>query len=87
MGFTNNLVTGVWVGHDTKDRPLGTGEFGGRTALPIWLKYMDKALRDYRRSGSPRLAVGGFVPPPGVVKVDIDPDTGLLARPEAIAAS
>ena len=53
MGFTKNLVTGVWVGHDTKDRPLGTGEFGGRTALPIWLKYMDKALRDYRRPKSP----------------------------------
>ena len=83
MAFTKNLVTGVWVGHDTKERPLGSGEFGGRTALPIWLKYMDKALRDYRRSGSPRLAEGSFTPPPGVVRVNIDPETGLLARPES----
>lgn len=83
MGFTRNIVTGVWVGHDTKERPLGSGEFGGRTALPIWVKYMDKVLRDYTRPGAPRIQEGPFAPPGGVVQVNIDPETGLLARPES----
>ena len=39
MGYSSNLVTGVWVGHDTKERPLGIGEYGGKTALPIWMRY------------------------------------------------
>jgi len=84
MGFTEPLVTGVWVGHDQKERPLGMGETGGRTALPVWLSFMDKALRDYGGKRSKRLEVGEFSPPDGVVRVAIDPDTGLLARPGAV---
>jgi penicillin-binding protein 1A len=43
-GYTSTLVTTVWVGYDTYEYPLSTGEQGGKTALPIWLGYMAPAL-------------------------------------------
>ena len=43
IGYTPELVTGVWVGKD-KDKPLGKNETGSRTAIPIWLQFMQKAL-------------------------------------------
>ncbi|MGB9601109.1 MAG: penicillin-binding transpeptidase domain-containing protein, partial [Myxococcota bacterium] len=44
MGFTRNLVTGVWVGYDKYEIPLGKRETGGKAALPIWMAYTQKAL-------------------------------------------
>jgi penicillin-binding protein 1A len=43
MGYTPELVTGVWVGND-KDEPLGRNETGSRAAIPIWLQFMQEAL-------------------------------------------
>ena len=43
MGYTPELVTGVWVGKD-KDESLGRNETGSRTAIPIWLQFMQDAL-------------------------------------------
>jgi len=45
VGYTPELVTGVWVGYDDH-RPLGEKETGGRTALPFWLAFMREASRD-----------------------------------------
>lgn len=81
MAFTRKRITGVWVGHDQKERPLGVSEQGGRTAAPIWVDYMDRALTDYTGVLQQRIQHGVFPPPSGVVRVAIDPDTGLLARP------
>jgi penicillin-binding protein 1A len=72
VGFTPDLVAGVWVGFDDM-RPLGKGEAGGKAALPIWIDMVKKALE----SKSPRM----FRPPPGVVTVRIDKKTGKLAAP------
>ena len=36
-GFNNDLTSVVWVGKDNYD-PLGSGEQGSRTALPIWIE-------------------------------------------------
>ncbi len=80
MGFSSNLVTGVWVGHDTKERPLGIGEYGGKTALPIWMKYNRKYYLDYTESKVELSPPPRFMPPPSVVEVKIDPETGFLAR-------
>lgn len=44
MGFSRDLVTGVWVGYDHYDTPMGRYENGGRAALPIWQDYMTEAL-------------------------------------------
>ena len=43
-GYQPSLATAVWVGYD-KPRSLGSGESGGRIALPIWLDYMGAALK------------------------------------------
>jgi len=41
IGFQNQRITGVWVGHD-RNQSLGKGENGGRTAAPIWRDYMTR---------------------------------------------
>jgi penicillin-binding protein 1A len=48
MGLTHNLVTGVWVGGDERSIHFPSWLFGqgGRTARPIWDKYMMKAYAD-----------------------------------------
>jgi membrane carboxypeptidase/penicillin-binding protein len=47
IGFTPNLVTGVWVGFDEKIKSLPKGSTGGSTAAPIWLAYMQEATKRY----------------------------------------
>lgn len=71
-GYNPTLVTSVWLGFDD-NRVLGTREYGGTAALPIWMDFMGAAL-----AGTPER----FLPrPPGIVAVRIDPDTGLRAPP------
>ena len=45
LGFSPSLTAGVWVGFDERVT-LGNGETGGRTALPIWLSFMEQAHAD-----------------------------------------
>lgn len=42
VGFSPNIVTGVWVGFDTK-RSMGRGMAGAKVALPIWIDFMSTA--------------------------------------------
>lgn len=72
MGFSPELVTGVWTGFDTP-RTLGKGEVGGRAALPAWVEYMAAALERYK--------VDDYHVPKGIVFARIDPKTGALAGP------
>jgi penicillin-binding protein 1A len=69
IGFTPDIVTGVWVGYDD-EKSLGRGEVGGKAALPIWLDYMKFA----HESLPPR----SFPVPDGVVFANIDNDSGEL---------
>ena len=39
IGYTPELVTGVWVGHDRKIS-LGKDGSGGQAAAPVWLDFM-----------------------------------------------
>lgn len=71
MGFSSNLVTGVWTGFDNNDT-LGFGETGARSALPIWKEFM--------RAGLKRYGENDFRAPPGVVNVVIDKETGRVSR-------
>ena len=73
LGYTPDLIAGVWVGMD-KDEPIGKNETGARAANPIWVRFMEKALK-----GMP---VKNFQIPTGVVFTKIDKKTGLLATPE-----
>ena len=69
-GFNRGLVAVSWVGFDKHD-PLGSGETGGRAALPIWMEYMNVALENVPEQTLEK--------PVGLVSVRIDPDTGRLA--------
>jgi len=70
IGYTPQVITGVWVGHD-KPRPGSKGFTGGAVAAPIWEKFMRKAV-----AAKP---VVDFQRPDTTVSVAIDPETGLLA--------
>lgn len=75
VGFTNDLVTGVWMGYDRYDHPLGRYETGGRASLPTWVDYMKRALGErpqYKVAPTPDMRINW---------VRMDPDTGKLAGP------
>jgi len=74
VGFTPDLIAGVWVGFD-ENKPLGKFETGSRTASPIWVSYMQKAV-----AGRP---VKNFSIPEGIFFAKINPQTGLLCPPGA----
>ncbi|MCS7203138.1 MAG: PBP1A family penicillin-binding protein [Thermodesulfovibrio sp.] len=46
IGYTPQLVAGVWVGYDDMRKSLGSGEAGGRVAAPIWAQFMKEVLED-----------------------------------------
>jgi penicillin-binding protein 2D len=70
IGYTPQLITGVWMGYD-KPRSLGKGFTGGAVCAPIWEKFMRQALADR--------PVADFTRPEDVLSVWIDPTTGYLA--------
>ncbi len=69
-GFNRSIVASVWVGFDDLS-PMGEGEEGSRTAVPIWVYYMREALRGTADVPRPR--------PAGLLDLRIVPRTGLLA--------
>ncbi|MBI4126381.1 MAG: PBP1A family penicillin-binding protein [Deltaproteobacteria bacterium] len=46
IGFVPDLVAGVWVGFD-EPKPIGKGETGGKTAVPIFLSFMKQATEGW----------------------------------------
>ncbi|ODT84715.1 MAG: penicillin-binding protein [Nitrosomonadales bacterium SCN 54-20] len=67
-GYQPDLVAIAWIGFDNP-KSMGDNETGGRAALPIWMNYMDKALK-----GVP---VASYSPPSGITTARINPETGL----------
>ncbi|MBZ5516876.1 MAG: hypothetical protein LAN62_18915 [Acidobacteriia bacterium] len=45
LGFSPKITCGVWVGFDDH-RSLGNKEEGAKAALPIWMEFMEQALKD-----------------------------------------
>ena len=72
IGYSPDLVVGVWAGFD-QPRDMGEGETGGRIAAPVFRDFMREALR-----GVPPTP---FRIPSGVRLVRIDYETGLLPSP------
>jgi penicillin-binding protein 1A len=70
VGYTPGLAASVWVGFDNL-KTLGSQETGARAASPIWVSFMNNALK-----GEPE----NFYTPEGIVSYFIDPATGLLSR-------
>ncbi len=67
-GFNQSEVGIAWIGFD-QPKTLGTNETGSAAALPIWISYMQKALK-----GVPEKMPET---PPNVVSVRINPESGL----------
>jgi len=72
VGFTPDLVAGVYVGFD-QPRTLGPRETGSSVAAPIFGAFMAEAVDP---EGVPPFRI-----PPGVSLVRIDPATGALSPP------
>ncbi|MGE3622659.1 MAG: penicillin-binding protein 1A [Bdellovibrionales bacterium] len=70
IGFTPDLVCGVFVGFDDP-HPLGSHETGASVAVPIFKKFMADAVK-----GKPAIP---FRVPPGLRMVRISASTGALA--------
>ncbi len=68
IGYNSDLVTLAWVGFD---QPQSLHEYGAQAALPLWMQFMEAALR-----GKPEHTQDQ---PQGVVSVRIDPMTGARA--------
>jgi penicillin-binding protein 1A len=73
MGFSPDLVAGVYIGFD-QPHTLGQKETGATVAAPAFRDFMQAALKD--QPATP------FRIPPGIELVRIDPQTGRLARPD-----
>jgi penicillin-binding protein 1A len=71
VGYTPDLVVGVFVGYDTP-RPMGKGQTGGQVAAPIFGNFMKMALADKK-------AVP-FRIPPGIKLVRVNVRSGLRAQ-------
>lgn len=87
-GYVSGLVTTAWVGFDNLERELGRTtmnenlssaeqpisgvEAGAKTALPMWIKFMEEAIAE--------VETAPFEVPPGLVSARIDVETGKLSR-------
>ncbi|MDP1957206.1 MAG: penicillin-binding transpeptidase domain-containing protein, partial [Rhodocyclaceae bacterium] len=81
-GYQSTMVGVAWIGFDQPKR-MGSGETGGTAALPIWIGYMETALKDV-----PEMSREA---PTGLLRVESrDPATGAplydLVYREAIPA-
>ncbi|UCE05239.1 MAG: hypothetical protein JSW07_16695, partial [bacterium] len=72
IGFTPQIVSGVWVGFDDPAISLGEGQAGAVVALPIWAPFM-KITHD-----TLQFPIKNFEMPPGVVRVEICKETKRL---------
>jgi penicillin-binding protein 1A len=77
VGMTPRYTIGVWVGNDLKTQTLGKGADGARTALPIWIRILEK-MKDHGRIDPQE----DFDAPPNIVFTPVDYETGLKATPD-----
>lgn len=71
IGYTPDLVCGVYIGNDDPGIPLGKS--GATAAGPVFAEFIEDALRDM-----PALS---FQTPRGIVRAEICHETGYLASP------
>ena len=74
IGYTPSLLAGAWVGFDDKTS-LGKNESGARAALPIWISFMDQALKN--------TPVETPTPPEGITLIKVNLETGLPSNGES----
>ncbi|GAF64359.1 penicillin-binding protein 2D [Bacillus sp. TS-2] len=70
IGFTPQLVTGVWVGYDDSRRLQTKGD--SQVSKQVWAKFTEEALANELKLP--------FQPPRNLTALEVDPKTGLLAN-------
>lgn len=70
-GFNADLVATAWIGFDT---PKSLHEYAAGLALPMWMDFMRVALKGK--------AISELKQPENILSVQIDPLSGLLAKPD-----
>jgi penicillin-binding protein 1A len=73
VGFTPQIVAGIWVGMDDQTISLGEDRTGAVVALPIWAPFMRMA------HDTLKLPVENFNQPPGVVRMKVCLDSKFEA--------
>jgi penicillin-binding protein 1A len=73
IGYTSDLVAGIWMGLDKPSKIKGNAQ-GGVLAAPAWTAFMNEV---YRRKPAPP----DWPRPEGIVVRQIDPVSGMLAGP------
>ena len=71
IGFTSNLLIGVYVGTD-EPKPLGKYETGAKTALPIFKNFIENSIK--KSDARP------FKAAKGTIMMVVDPNTGQKAN-------
>jgi penicillin-binding protein 1A len=73
IGYTSDLVAGVWMGFD-RPKKIKANAQGGILAAPAWTAFMNEV---YRRKPAPR----DWPMPPDIVMKQVDVSTNMLATP------
>ena len=79
IGYTTDLVAGVWMGFDQPKRIMNDAQ-GGRLAAPAWTSFMREVYE--RKPNSP-----DWPRPLAIIPVQIDLATGLRAGPGCLSDS
>ena len=72
VGYTPDLVTGVYIGYDNPT-PMGRGATGGHLAAPVFNEFMQNADKDIPPSK--------FIVPEGMKMIAVNRKTGMQAQP------
>lgn len=75
IGYNSDLVALSWVGFD---QPQSLHEYGNKAALPMWIQFMEAALKGHPEHAQEQ--------PPGIVSVRVDPLTGSRVAADNPAA-
>ena len=78
VGMTPRYTLGVWVGNDQKTQTIGRGADGAHTALPIWIRVLQK-MKEHGRIDPKE----DFEVPPNIVFTPVDYETGLKATTDS----
>jgi penicillin-binding protein 1A len=70
VGYTPNLVAGVYMGFDDP-KPMGRGGTGGSLSAPLFNEFMQAALKDHKPEK--------FIMPDGMKLIPVNRKTGMMA--------
>lgn len=72
-GYSQDILCVVYMGYDDHSRSLGVKMTGSKTAMPVWMEFMQETYKIH-----PEL-FGEILPPEGIEFAKIHTKTGLLA--------